>query len=142
MLVIKVRKEIIEKRLKAEDEIKTMTKNNASGSAVIKKVIRGKRRKIEQDGKKETRVIVMVVANSVVNFILRVPEILVFISSDSIYNSFGDSYFIIGKLSSVLVSISYLFYILTFTINVVIYYLFNVKFKQLFVWWKSNVKQK
>jgi hypothetical protein len=150
-LVLKLRKELAEKRIKADAEIQAMSRNNASRSAVIDRVLQLKRKKIEQDTKKETRVIVMVVANSLVNFILRLPEILVFLSSnynfmkllfllDSSKNT--DFSFLITDIDGTTMSVSYFAYILTFTTNVIIYYLFNTKFKQLFQWWKSNVKLK
>jgi hypothetical protein len=41
-----------------------------------------------------------------------------------------------------LVSLSYMFYIFTFTINVVIYYFFNPTFKHHLIWWKIHVKRK
>jgi hypothetical protein len=158
-LVLKLRKEIAEKRAKAEDEIRAMSANNSSGSAVVNKVIKAKQKRIEQDAKKETRVIVMVVTNSVVILVFRLPEILVFLSSNSefLYSliASGFSVFdnsglelnykgaqILNGLSNAMVSMSYLMYILTFTTNVAIYYLFNNKFKQHFIWWQSNVKQK
>jgi hypothetical protein len=147
-LVLKLRKEIQEKRTKTEAEIAGMIKNNLSGSGVINNVVKLKRKKIEQDAKKETRVIVMVITNSVVSFVLRLPEILVFFASNQAFvssilsSSIWPSNFFLDNVSSAIISVSYLTYILTFTTNVGIYYLFNQKFKQLFIFWTTYVKQK
>jgi hypothetical protein len=152
-IVRKLRHEIAEKRIKAEEDISHMTRNNPSGSAVVNKVIKSKRKRIEQDAKKETRAIVMVIVNSGLNFALRLPEILVFLSSsvsvttalmgtfvgEGMLNFF--SYFL-NDVETMLVSLSYFMYILTFTTNVVIFYLFNTKFKHLFMFWTSYVKHK
>jgi hypothetical protein len=144
-LLRNLRKEIKEKRTKLEKEIQESESKNTSGSDVIKKVNRGKQKKIEQDSKKETRATVMVITNSGLNFVLRFPEIFVFVSSNSefvtsIVDIFSGSLFSI--ITSTLVGISYLFYILTFTTNVVIYCVFNPNFKKHFIWWEYNVKQK
>jgi hypothetical protein len=153
-IVQKVRQEIAEKRVKTEEEIRNIKKNNSSCSAVVNKVLLDKQRKIEQDAKKEQRAIIMVVVNSFVNFVFRIPEILVFIASitrvliplinmgvDQSEIEFSKSLFY--GLAGVILSLSYLAYLLTLTTNVVIYYLFNVKFKQLFIFWcKCNGKNK
>jgi hypothetical protein len=114
-----------------------------SGLAAINKIIRLKQKKIDQDKKKETRAIMMVIINSGLNFFLRFPEILMFVSS-----SYGIVGFILGNsilssnVSSIFISLSYFFYILSFTSNVVIFYIFNPKFKQLFIFWPHFVKEK
>jgi hypothetical protein len=77
-LLYKLQKEIVDKRTKAEAEILLSRSRNTSESGVINKIIRWKQKKIEQDAKKNTRVIVMVLTNSCLNFILRFPEIFVF----------------------------------------------------------------
>jgi hypothetical protein len=152
LLVKIISKEIAEKRAKLEKEILVSQSNNSSESKVVNKIIKSKKKKIEQDAKKETRAIMMVILNSVVNFYLRLPEILVF------FSSFSPSFFIqlivvidlnlfsysslFSNMYSAIVSFSYLAYILTFTTNVVNYYLFNQKFKQLFVFWTTYVKNK
>jgi hypothetical protein len=151
-LFLNLRKEIAEKRAKLEKEIAESQSKNTSGSAVINKVNRGKQKKIDQDKKKETRAIVMVILNSVINFFLRLPELFVFVSS---YYSFlclllgnktqiisQDIYLLILSISSMILSFSYFFYIFTFTTNVVIYCVFNPTFKKHFIWWEYNVKSK
>jgi hypothetical protein len=149
-LVQKIRHEIADKRMKMENEIRVTVSHNASHSAIVNKVLKAKQHKIEQDAKKETRAIVMVITNSGVNFFLRLPEILVFFSSDFylmqslFFNNDGDSSYsrFVSNFSNMIVSFSYLFYILTFTANVAMYYLFNANFKQLFILWEHNVKKK
>jgi hypothetical protein len=142
-LVLEMRKTIAEKKLKAEQEIELSTMNNASGSEVINRLIIIKKKKIVEDAKKETKAIMMVISNSLVNFFLRLPEILIFFSSNSSELAiivFGTNLqeitnYLVNNISSTMVSVSYFLYILTFTTNVAIYCVFNPKFKQLFIWW-------
>jgi hypothetical protein len=142
-LVLKMRKEIAEKRKKVEEEIKVSAANNSSGSEVVNKVIMSKQKKIAEDAKKDMKAIKMVVANSLVNFFLRLPEILVFFSSNSSFlnlitlknvESFSPNAFLLNNMSATMVDFSYLCYILTFTSNDVINCLFNEKLKKLFSW--------
>jgi hypothetical protein len=145
VIVRKLGEEIADKKIKLEEEIKTSQSKNAAQSDVVNKVIQGKQKKIEQDAKKETRAIVMVIVNSFLNFFLRLSEIFVFMSDsrglfpNNQLANFLDS---ITNLSNLMVSISYFAYILTFTTNVAVYCVFNKKFKQLFILWEYNVKIK
>jgi hypothetical protein len=151
-LVLKMRKEIAEKRDRIEEEIRVSAANNSACSEVVNKIINSKRKRVAEDAKKETRAIKMVVANSLINFILRLPEILVFFSSNSSFlvnlinndEVLKSSYlfaallsYLSNYISSTMVSISYLCYILTFTTNVFINCFFNEKFKQHFAWWSK-----
>jgi hypothetical protein len=147
-IFLKLRKEIAIKKVKTEAEILLSRSKNTSGSEVINKIIRRKQKKIDQDEKKNTRTIVMVITNSCLNFILRLPEIFVFLSANNglLTSLFGNFYVdisdaLFSSLSSLLVSSSYLFYIITFPSNVAFYYLFNPIFKQHFIRWKSNLKR-
>jgi hypothetical protein len=141
-LVMKMRREIAVKKERIEEEIKVSAANNLSCSEVVTKVINSKQMKILEDAKKETRAIKMVVANSLINFVLRLPEIFVFFSSNSsflnnlVYGKVSDynCMFLFNNISSMMVSVSYFCYILTFTTNVVIYCIFNGKFKHHFAW--------
>jgi hypothetical protein len=145
-LVKKIRHEIAEKRMKAQEEMRNLNMSHSALSTVVNQVLRAKQKKIEQDAKKETRAIVMVVLNSFFNFWLRLPEILVFVlSSNSIFQSSDFSLLLFKKIpdfSNIMVSVSFLAYILTFSTNVLIYYFFNTKFKQLFAFSKSYVKKR
>jgi hypothetical protein len=138
-LVRKIHEEIAEKRKKTEEEIKNTSLNNSAQSQVVNNVLKAKQKKIEQDAKKETRAIIMVISNSLINFILRLPEIFVYVLSSKILDT---NFTKIPIFSILMVSSSYLAYILTFTTNVAIFYFFNIKFKQQFVFWNSFVKQK
>jgi hypothetical protein len=137
-LVLKTRKEIAEKRARLEEEIRVSTANNSSHSKVVDQVIRGKQKKVEEDAVKDRRVVKMVIINSLLNFFLRLPEILVFLSSNSSFIQFtllrmiAENY-LTNELSSLLVGISYFLYICTFTSNVIIICSFNMNFKQLFI---------
>ncbi len=80
----------------------------------------------------------MVISNSVVNFCLRLPEILVFISSTSsifknnavhTVSNDGKDLDKTGNFNSLLVDFSDLTFIMTFSTNFGMYYLFNTKFK-------------
>jgi hypothetical protein len=146
-LLRNLRNEIEQKRTKLEKEIQESWKKSTSKSRVVSKVNMGKQKKIDQDKIKETRAILMVIFNSGMNFFLRFPEIFVFVSSNShfIINSstaFGIENTLFNNLSSILVNLSYLFYVLTFTTNVLVYCVFNPNFKKHFILWKYNVKSK
>jgi hypothetical protein len=85
-----------------------------------------------EDEKKERRVIIMVVVNSLLNFILRFPDFFIFLEENS--NSWMahlDN--MLPGFPALLLHISYLSYILTFSFNVFVFYKFNSKFKEAFV---------
>jgi hypothetical protein len=131
-IVRKLRHEIAEKRASTEQEMLHINGNNSAHSDVVNRMLRDKQRRIEQDARKEQRAIKMVVVNSLLNFFLRSPEILVFISD---YTSlFQRAFFFLTmfNLNNLMLSISCFAYTLTFTTNVVIYYVFNDKFKKSF----------
>jgi hypothetical protein len=90
--------------------------------------------KEEEDVKKESRVLKMVVMNGILNFILRTPDILFWMGSpyilplsDSFVNRLSD--YVPGFLS-LIADIGYFAFILTFTTNFVIFFKFNTKFKE------------
>jgi hypothetical protein len=91
--------------------------------------------KLESDKKKEQRAITMVALNSLVNFILRCPEVFIIsknldlLSADSSVTRFMSKFQSIGLL---LYNISYFLYILTFSTNVLIYFKFNEAFNKAF----------
>jgi hypothetical protein len=94
-----------------------------------------KKRKLDIEARTEQRTIIMVVINAVLNFFLRLPELFVlFTLSYKIFdytflNSFID---IFPNTRNFVTDITYFFYILSFTANFLVYYLFNLKFKQTF----------
>jgi hypothetical protein len=145
VIVSKLQQEISDKKAKTEMEIKKMNLNNSAQSDVVNKVVKMKQKKIEQDAKKEQRAIVMVIANSLLNFILRLPEIFILISDSNglfLANAVWITFNSIINFSNITVTIYYLAYILTFTTNVLVYYMFNQNFKQHFAFWTTYVKKK
>jgi hypothetical protein len=96
-----------------------------------------KRKRAEHTGAPIKMLTRKLVANSVVNFFLRLPEIFIFLSASVkiilLYNC-------PQSWESFILDIFYFSYILTFSTNVAMYYLFNTKFKQAFAFW-SNVKK-
>jgi hypothetical protein len=83
--------------------------------------------KMDQDRKSENRAICMVVMNGIVNFALRVPEVFLFL-----YISFSFLFYEILNSVFIFVDTFYLFYVLTFSTNVLVFYFFNKKFKEAF----------
>jgi hypothetical protein len=102
-----------------------------------------KSRKQQIEDGTEGRAILMVVINALFNFILRLPELFVVFSIS--FTLFGDqlNYFFnpFPSFSLFLTDFAYFCYILTFTTNFFIIYLFNQKFKQTFSVY-THVKQK
>jgi hypothetical protein len=91
----------------------------------------------------ERRAVAMVVINAIVNFILRLPELFLVFSIAGPLDSFSLAAFFnaFPSLPLFMTDLAYLMYILTFTTNFFVYYLFNQKFKQTFAKW-THVKQK
>jgi hypothetical protein len=91
--------------------------------------------KEENDLKKERKLIKMVIINGILNFALRMPDMLFWLEYKTVYQSFPDyvlfciSSYVPGFVSFIL-DVSYLTYIFTFTTNFVIFYNFNLKFKE------------
>jgi hypothetical protein len=138
-LLMNMRQEIAEKKERIEKEIKVSAANNSSQSEVVNRVINSKQKKIAEDAMKEKRAINMVVTNSLVNFFLRLPEILVFFSSNSsiltylVYNQDTRNYdlnleytLLLFNISSAMENIAYFSYILTFAFSVLINCVFNL----------------
>jgi hypothetical protein len=126
------------KRLEKMDENENGSHKNTSTDPISFR----KRRKHEIEEKTEQRAILMVVINALINFFFRLPE-LFFIYSVSC-QFFGLSFWTdilrsFQNLSQLTVDLTYFFYILTFSTNFLIYYLFNLKFKQTFADW-THVK--
>jgi hypothetical protein len=98
-----------------------------------------KRRKQEIEDRTEQRAFLMVVINTLINFILRLPELFFLFSSTenvfAIKNSFTLFFVSYTFIREFTVDLTNLTYILTFSTNFLIYYLFNLKFKQTFSEW-------
>jgi hypothetical protein len=145
MLVVRMRKEMRDKRKR----LATMqhAPNNVSQTIIRSNQEDKKKKQEEEDWKKERRVIIMVVLNGVLNFVLRVPDLLVLLEEHGFWAqlinkahlqfvSFG---IFIPALLDLFVAIGYFTYILTFTTNFLVFYFFNSKFKA-FVVFSSRSK--
>jgi hypothetical protein len=121
MLVLRIRKELAEKR-------ERQAKMFASASSLL-----NLKKKEDEDEKKERRVIVMVVLNGILNFVLRSTNLLYwFKSSVQLFVKMpaADSAFPVRGFLYLFVDIGYFCYILTFSSNFLIIYLFNAKFNE------------
>jgi hypothetical protein len=125
MIVTRMRREMREKRVRMA----------ALGNQTSEDV------KAEEDEKKERRVIKMVVLNGLLNFFLRSPDLLVWLQYSAIRRSIstGSSWEKIAidapGFLALLMDVSYFSFILTFTTNFIIFYLFNSKFKETVHFW-------
>jgi hypothetical protein len=121
-IILRMKKELREKRARLA-KMREKSNSSAGDTEACKK-------KEEEDDKKERRVITMVVLNSILNFLLRFPELFVWLESN--YHNWFD---LAGRISldgwfSLLSDLSYLTYILTFSTNFVIFYNFNSVLKE------------
>jgi hypothetical protein len=128
LIVRRLRKELQEKK----NQLEHMTIHNMA-----------MHRKLETDHKKLQRAIIMVIVNSVINLVLRFPDFFTFIASSQLFHFNVIYLFFISfsQLLNFMVDISYLSFIMTFTTNCIIFYLFNTRFKQALQFW-SHVKKK
>jgi hypothetical protein len=104
----------------------------------------------EEDRIKERKVIKMVVFNGFFNFVLRAPDMLSWANNSYLIgylesvNNYGILLSIVESMPGLLnliTDIGYLTYILTFTANFLIFYLFNKKFKEAVVFsWTMKKK--
>jgi ABC-type multidrug transport system fused ATPase/permease subunit len=90
-------------------------------------------KKEEEDSKKERKVIKMVVINGFFNFILRAPEMVFWIENSRSWPLlFGmtreSQTFSFPGFLNLIADVGYLAYILTFSLNVIIFYKFNNNF--------------
>jgi hypothetical protein len=152
LLVVRMRKELREKRERLAKMQHTPVENNADAASQHQqqqqqqKKKNKKEEKEEEDWKKERRVIVMVVLNGVLNFILRTPDILVL--ADNIHLTGHSGLFVQVSTRSkntpgvlnLLVDVGYFTYILTFSSNFLIFYFFNLKFKEFVVFFSKSKK--
>jgi hypothetical protein len=103
-----------------------------------------RKRKHQIEESAEGRAILMVVFNCALNFILRLPELFfIFTVSHTLFKKMCN--YLDGSLfpnfSQITTDLTYLCYVLTFSTNFAVYYLFNQKFKQTFSEMR-NVKKK
>jgi hypothetical protein len=94
------------------------------------------KKKKEDDTKKERRVIKMVVLNSILNIVLRAPDLLFWMENSSIWSFLFTNHVIneinrtIPGILAFIADIGYFTYILTFITNFFIFYNFNKNFKE------------
>jgi hypothetical protein len=102
----------------------------------------------EEDGIKERKVIQMVVLNGFVNLILRAPEIFFWLERKGSFDIFLTIDFweyinkthLVPGLLNLITDIGYLSYCLTFSSNFFIFYKFNKNFNEAVVFWNSKTK--
>jgi hypothetical protein len=146
ILVRKLHSELAVKKKRLEDMNQKPKSNPSTSSTAVAPVVSfRKRRRQEMEDRTEQRAILMVVFNALINFFFRLPELLfmftifydIFPGCD-FFSPFRDT-FISFRLFTT--DVTYLFYILTFSTNFLIYYLFNQKFKQTFSEWRHVKKR-
>jgi hypothetical protein len=137
MIVRRMRKEIKEKRQRLA-QMSAVSAANGSRN-------QHDRKKVDEDEKKERRVIKMVIINGVLNFILRSPDLLVFLENLNVWGAdktayFGSSGFgvLVPGILNLIVDLGYFAYILTFSTNFIIFYKFNSKFKEAVVFFETK----
>jgi hypothetical protein len=94
-----------------------------------------RKRKTEIEIKAEQRTIIMVVINAFINFFFRLPELFFLFSiSDDLFNEniLSEVFNSLVSLGLFWTDLTYFAYILTFSTNFVMYFLFNRKFKKTF----------
>jgi hypothetical protein len=92
-----------------------------------------KRRKQQMEETTEQRTVLMVVLNALINFFLRLPELCIpFSVSEDLFGMSWSFVNLIPSFPAFMADVAYFFYILTFTSTFIVYYLFNMKFKQSF----------
>jgi hypothetical protein len=140
MIVRRMHKEIIDKRLRMSQ----MNSSTAAFAKLDESRIKQEKKREEEDNKKERRVIQMVVFNSIFNFILRSPDILVLFENNVSFLYTEINFAMLDLFNpgilNLFVDIGYFAFILTFSTNFFIFYHFNTKFRES-VTFISNWKQ-
>jgi hypothetical protein len=139
-LVWRMHKELKDKRERRAAMISEKSSSKEVASNSDQKAIttdNTKKMEEQEDEKKERRVIKMVVINGLLNFILRSPDMLFWMENSTIWVKLFKNvsalktigFFIPGFLTFI-VDIGYFSYILTFTTNFIVFYFFNLKFRE------------
>jgi hypothetical protein len=89
-------------------------------------------KKIEADCKSDRKAVVMVVINSIVNFILRLPEFFVFLKYTTSITSVSGAIRLQLLIYKPLFDIVETFFIMTFTTNFLVFYKLNRQFRSFF----------
>jgi hypothetical protein len=142
-LVKKLHSELKDKQ-KRLDGMNKLSAAGSSGANLVPVSFR-KLRKQEIEEKTEQRAIIMVVINALLNFFFRLPELFFLfsisnslISDDNILSNF---FLVFPSLKICTTDLAYFTYILTFSTNFIVYYVFNQKFKQTFSEWRNFKKR-
>jgi hypothetical protein len=137
----------MQKELKEKRERLAKMNVKKPASVYVKEVISSdkvneEKKKEEEDKIKERMVIKMVVINGFLNFILRTPDMLFWFEYENIIGALFNRYTPPGTLNFI-ADIGCFAYILTFTTNFLIFYIYNKNFNRAveFIWTrKSNNK--
>jgi hypothetical protein len=144
-IVRKLHSELADKKKRIADmKIKPESEEKPSLVIITKPVFSRKKRRQEVEEGAERRSIVMVILNAVVNFFFRLPELLVLLSQSEPlfgFNAIWWFFYTFPSLAIFPTDFGYFAYILTFSTNFIIYYLFNLKFKQTFSEWTHAKKR-
>jgi hypothetical protein len=141
-IVLRMHQELKEKR---ERQAKMNSSATKSATSVADDIRNAK--KAKEDETKERRVIEMVVFNSILNLILRAPDMLFWLESTEILSDLFSSDYIsflayFHGFANLLVDASYFMYIMSFSTNFAIFYYFNSKFSEAVVFFSSKQKIK
>jgi hypothetical protein len=144
VLLRKLHWELSEKRKRVAQSQTTSAGAQSTNPNTISSVSFRRKRKQDVEKRTEQRAIVMVILNAILNFFLRLPELFFFFSISNFVFGINVLYKIFDsfpRFSLFMTDITYFTYILTFTTNFFIFYLFNMKFKQTFSKW-AHVKKR
>jgi hypothetical protein len=148
-IVRRMHKELQEKRERfAKTNVTNLSSSATSERSKTSEGENDDKKREEEDRKRERRVIMMVVFNSILNIILRAPDMLCWMenyqiwqdlftdkNSTSSLNGVGK---IVPGLMSLITDIGYLSFILTFSTNFFIFYKFNAKFSEALVFFSKS----
>jgi hypothetical protein len=142
-LVRKLHSELEDKKKRLEG-MSAKPAASSSSSITTAPISFRKRRKQEIEERAEQRAIIMVVINALINLLFRLPELFVLFSISTILFSdlsFWRFFKTFRSLTLFTTDLTYFTYILTFSTNFLVYYLFNLKFKQTFSEWTHTKKR-
>jgi hypothetical protein len=140
-IVRKLHSELAIKKKRHDD---MQMRSHTSTADIFHPVSFRRKRKQEIEEKTEQRAIIMVVVNACINLFFRLSELLVLVSisnqlfeSSPIFNFFYNFY----NFKELAADLASFFFIITFSTNFLVYYLFNLKFKQTFAEWRHFKKR-
>jgi hypothetical protein len=138
-VVLRMHKELKEKRTRMDQ---MTSKTAATASAANQPQSLESKKKQEEDERKERRTIMMVVLNGLFNFLLRLPEILVWFETSSSFDNFltyrTNLPLYMPSFWNFVQDFGYFCFLLTFCTNFLIFYKFNTKFNEVVVFRSSK----